>query len=125
MHLDLEKKLKDAFPYMFRGLYGDMDKTCMHWGLECGDGWFQHIYDMCVDLDAVVNKDTFHFDQIKNKFGLLRVYYTGAGTEEAFDIVEQYENRSRHVCEECGKDAKLLSIKGWMTSRCKDHAGVL
>ena len=50
MRDELEKKLFDAYPKIFRQKDLDMKQTCMFWGIECGDGWYTLIDVLCKDL---------------------------------------------------------------------------
>ena len=63
-----------------------------------------------------------HFDQIKSKFGSLRVYYTG-GDRNIDEAIRFSENLSRYICEECGTfDLTVGSSEGWITTLCEKCA---
>jgi hypothetical protein len=47
MSPELEKKLYDAYPLIFKERNLSPQETCMCWGLECGDGWYDLIYTLC------------------------------------------------------------------------------
>lgn len=47
MRKELDEKLCEDFPKIFAGRHGDMRQTCMCWGFECGDGWYDLIHDLC------------------------------------------------------------------------------
>ena len=47
MRLELDNKLWEKYPKIFRDRHGDMRTTCMTWGFECGDGWYNIIDQMC------------------------------------------------------------------------------
>jgi len=86
-------------------------------GIEVGDGWFDLIWEMCEIIEPLVDKN-FYFTQIKEKFGGLRVYTTEAPTE-VYEILDEYEDKSYNICEECGKDGKRKkSITGWISTLC-------
>jgi hypothetical protein len=61
----------------------------------------------------------FRFDQVKEKFGALRIYSSG-GDEEIRAMIGFAETLSRYICEECGKfDTTVGSTtKGWIHSIC-------
>jgi hypothetical protein len=117
MNKDLEKKLIDEFPMFFVDMYGDPMKTCMHWGCTCGDGWFNIIYEACKKI-AAVDKGTFKFTQIKEKFGGLRLY--GPGDHEIVKIINAAEIESYKVCEQCGKRENITTEGSWVQTLCKD-----
>ena len=56
--------------------------------------------------------------QIKEKFGGLR-FYIGCGTQEMFDLIEDAEDKSITICEECGRPGTLRN-GGWLVTRCDD-----
>jgi len=76
-----------------------------------GNGWSEL-------LDRVYeNKPTdAAITQVKEKFGGLRIYF--APHSELFSyFLDQIENESYTICEECGKSGKLREI-GWMKTLC-------
>jgi hypothetical protein len=79
MHKDFEAKLVNDFPTIFKFYGGDPKDTCMAWGMSCGDGWFDLIYDMCDRVDQLCKTHPKDIevvaDQVKEKFGGLRFYY--------------------------------------------------
>ena len=54
--------------------------------------------------------------QVKEKFGLLRFYMTSA-TDEMYDLIREYENKSAHICEGCGAPGKLRGDT-WYVTQC-------
>ena len=61
-------------------------------------------------------------DQVKEKFGTLRFYYTG-GDDYIGGLVSMAESMSGVTCEECGKPGTQTS-GGWIKTVCKEHGGV-
>jgi hypothetical protein len=119
---ELELKLQEAFPSMFKDLYGNPKDTCMAFGIECGDGWYKLLYDLFHGIQQELNKNgnpDFVLDQIKEKFGLVRVYYSGYHSEEISKLIDIAEARSAVTCEKCGKLGKPNS-KGWIKVRCSE-----
>jgi hypothetical protein len=47
MNQELEEKLYNKYPKLFKERSLPMTQTCMCWGLECGSGWFDIIDRMC------------------------------------------------------------------------------
>jgi hypothetical protein len=72
-----ELKLVKRFPIIFRDYKEDPRNTPMAWGFECGDGWFQLIWDLCENIEKLAEgKDIYIIaEQVKQKFGRLRFYY--------------------------------------------------
>ena len=77
MKKELEEQLVEKYPIMFQDYGGDMRVTCMSWGLECGDGWYDIINTLCQDVEMIIGKKDIKViaDQVKQKFGGLRFYY--------------------------------------------------
>ena len=97
----------------------------MCWGFECGDGWYnilnllmsniQHHIDWKNKKEQVVPQVTL--DQVKEKFGTLRFYYTG-GDEYISGLVSMAESMSAVTCESCGNPGEQTG-GGWIKTTCK------
>jgi len=179
MKRELDEYLCKVYPKMMVNRNKDMKETCMCWGFECGDGWFQilnqlmgniqhHIdwrerqrdidikfNEMAVQLKAgdstlfdesmkdMLNRDWVEkrkqelidlplreikecpqvtLDQVKEKFGTLRFYYTG-GDDYISGLVSMAESMSGVTCEECGKPG-TRTRGGWIKTACKEHGGI-
>ncbi len=57
--------------------------------------------------------------QIKEKFGFLRIYYTGSDSYIQ-GVVDMAEEFSKFTCEQCGKPG-TSSHKGWIKILCEEH----
>jgi len=175
MKQELDKLLCEKYPKMMVNRNKPMMETCMCWGFECGDGWFnildqlmgniQHHIDwkekqrtsaMAYNLMAAQAKegnfDLFDdsmkdlnnpeykakrlseviagdfrsvpesisqvtLDQIKEKFGTLRFYYTG-GDDIIDGMVRMAESMSGVTCEECSAPAQTHG-PGWIRTICE------
>lgn len=51
MKLELDQKLCEKYPTIFKDRHAPMDKTAMCWGFECGDGWYDIIDALCAIID--------------------------------------------------------------------------
>lgn len=128
MKQELDKLLCERYPKMMVNREKSMMETCMCWGFECGDGWFnildqlmgniQHHIDWKNKKEEVVVQVTL--DQVKEKFGTLRFYYTG-GDDIIDGMVRMAESMSGVTCEECGNPGKRIG-GGWVTTVCEEHA---
>ena len=58
-------------------------------------------------------------DQVKEKFGTLRFYYTG-GNDQIRGMVSMAESMSGVTCEECGAPGTTVG-RGWIRTLCEVH----
>ena len=125
MRQELDSLLCEKYPKMMVNRNKNMQETCMCWGFECGDGWFnildqlmgniQHHIDWKNRKEEVVAQVTL--DQVKEKFGTLRFYYSGG--DDAIDgMVRMAESMSGVTCEECSAPAQTHG-PGWIRTICK------
>jgi hypothetical protein len=177
MKQELDKLLCEKYPKMMVNRNKPMQETCMCWGFECGNGWFnildqlmsniQHHIDWkekqrqyAMDYNEMAaqaktgNFDLFEkrmesvvdqaykekklgeivagdfrevpesipqvtLDQVKEKFGTLRFYYTG-GDDEISGMVRMAESMSGVTCEECGNPGETKG-QGWVVTLCETH----
>ena len=113
------EKLFNDFPEFFKHK-DNLRASLMAFGFECGNGWFDLIYNLCIDIKKYFlneyegigyNNEKYyheipeHFNvlQVKEKFGGLRFYISSA-PQYVHDIIREAELKSFHICEECGKE---------------------
>lgn len=118
MHNALEQKLIKKYPVLFNQHGGDMRKTCMHWGLDCGNGWYKIIDELSEKLEP------YHVvaSQVKEKFGSLRFYLESVpleSFEEIYAHVDKAGIKSSKVCETCGSPGSIRG-EGWFKCICDD-----
>jgi len=111
---ELDKILVKEFPNLYRDRHGKMQDTCMCWGFECGDGWFEIIKELSAKLEPL---DVVAL-QVKEKFGGLR-FYIGAAPEEAFKYIDEAESLSYKTCENCGAPDAKARGGGWVRTLCE------
>ena len=94
---------------------------------DCGQGW-RDLLERCCDRieSALVEGGAFNALQLKEKFGSLRFYWSGAMPDAAKAKVEEAialaEARSACSCEICGEPGRLYSRGGWLATACANHA---
>lgn len=125
MRQELDEQLCKNYPKMMVNRNLPMTETCMCWGFDCGDGWFnilnqlmgniQHHIDWKNRNGEVVPQVTL--DQVKEKFGTLRFYYTG-GDEYIHGMVALAEAMSGVTCESCGNPGERKG-GGWVHTYCE------
>jgi hypothetical protein len=130
---ELIKEFPDLFPIGFQ--------------ITSGDGWLELIRLVCNYFKQLLDRkdvDYIKFAQIKEKFGLLRIYFdaqfgkkkiTNPLFEQIHSFIYTIENVSNLVCEDCGKiKNKNFNVETrtprnfWKRTLCdkcfeKDHKG--
>ncbi len=105
----LELKLKTKFPSILIELDNSTVMSCMKYGIEVDDGWYDLIYNLCTELQvwSDLNKKQIVAKQIKEKFAGLKFHYRIDGdkvTDESnfsqiYKIISKYEALSYETCE--------------------------
>lgn len=117
------------FPEFFVNRSKSMQESCMYWGFDIGNGWFPVLYELCGKLEEICkpNKIPFAFDQIKEKYGGARFYYTCDVEQETtaddaiYKLVSDYENICDHICANCGGYyTKKTTLRGWIYDACEE-----
>ena len=148
MKQELDKLLCEKYPKMMVNRNKNMQETCMCWGFECGDGWFNILNQLMgniqhhIDWKEKQRKWAIEFnskaapedmrpvpdsipqvtlDQVKEKFGTLRFYYTG-GDDYISGLVTMAESMSGVTCEACGNPGESIG-GGWIRTLCEAHSG--
>ena len=124
MKQELDAQLCERYPKMMVNRHKNMQETAMCWGFECGDGWYNILNALMGNIqghidwknkkEEVVPQVTL--DQVKEKFGTLRFYYTG-GDDYIRGLVSMAESMSAVTCEECGNPGEQTR-GGWIKTIC-------
>lgn len=125
MNKELDEKLCKDFPLTFADRHASMQVTAMCWGFP-GDGWYGIIREAAEKLEPLIAAYKLEYEgdsaprasQVKEKFGTMR-FYLSHGTDEMHKIVEEAEQKSEEICEECGKSGSLRR-DGWWITACDD-----
>lgn len=117
MKKELEKKLSEDFPTLFRDRCLPPSKSLMGFGCECGEGWYNLIYEACTKIMETNPDPELRFLQIKEKFGRLVIYPSG-GDAKIASILNEISLKSAVTCEDCGSKGKLRSKNTWLRTLC-------
>lgn len=113
-----EARMLERFPKMFAEPYG---------GFCVDEGWWPILEALCSQIQHHIdwkNKQSevvasVTVNQIKEKFGGLRFYYSGG--DDAIDgMVRMAESWAAHSCETCGAPGKSRD-GGWIKTLCDHH----
>jgi len=92
-------------------------------GIEHGYGWYGLTLPIIeeIRLYNTANPDKqIHIDQIKEKFGSLRIYVSGK-PDYLDAMIRKAEYESNYICEICGARGNNEEIDGWYCTLCDDH----
>ncbi len=117
MNKENTKKLLNDFPKLYKQYYWPKEETCMCWGFDIKDGWFDLIYNLSADV--VEEEPSCEFTQVKQKFGLLRVY-AHTKSKQVKELIRIAEIKSSNICEICGEPGKM-DTQGWFQVLCPVH----
>ncbi len=101
-----------------------MSKLCTPFelfGIEVGKGWWPLVYPIYHKIQEL-NKSGAKIEirQVKEKWGALCIYVSGA-PDEIRNMIREAEEKSIHVCEQCGKPAEpVISVRRWIYTLCPD-----
>jgi len=120
-------KLVERFPNLYR--------EC--WEIGGGDGWFQLIWNLGLQIEQVCRAHNVSIDQYpivkqqKEKFGQLRYYWElpedfskdilDIVYDLIYDLAAKAERESLRICDWCGESGTPISSNGWLTTRCTKH----
>lgn len=134
----LQKRLFNDFPKIFIEKDLPMQQTCMCWGICTDDGWFVLLHELCSYLQWYTDKNKYPqviAQQVKEKFGTLRFYYSYnivedtkldeedqtrmcAGMDGAIQFAESMSSRICEVCGAFNNTVELMSRGGWCKTLC-------
>lgn len=135
MKVELQQKLYEKYPKIFRQKDLPMTETCMCWGIDTGDGWYWLLDNLCdalqrhsdsrnemektKEMDKLVEEEEWQVEavQVKEKFGGLRFYIRG-GDDVVFGMIDFAEYLSYRICEECGATEDIKQTRGWIKTLC-------
>ncbi|MGF6447121.1 hypothetical protein [Paraburkholderia youngii] len=130
MSPELDAKLRAHYPAIFTvdpvGDPYDLDgppvpSAFATWGFECGDGWYDLLNALCLNLQHATKCGASQVVavQVKEKFGGLCFYANGPDAEQA-GMIELAETMSKQLCEVCGNRGKAIR-NGGIKTRCPEH----
>lgn len=88
----------------------------------CGNGWFGLLLDLCEELELCYKKNnrdisTICVNNIAEKYGTLSFDASNCSDED-YEIIKRYEEKSSVVCEKCGEQGRLCAKDNWLKTLC-------
>lgn len=147
MSPDLDRRLCERYPLVFRYRVLDRSEHSMGRGFDCGDGWYALVDTACAVVSAHYESARREYErtlkagegattverartkmeeeagrvpaalQVKEKLGSLRIYFEGGG-ERARAASEFAQILSESVCELCARPGALLRRGGRLRTLC-------
>lgn len=131
--------LYDKYPNLFENRSKSPRESPMGFGIECNIGWYEIISNVCWmikqhednkrwrkeyleknDPERLASEPGYFpvkFDQVKEKYGGLRLYFSG-GDEYVEGLVSMAEAISYTICETCGNKGNP-NKSGWISTLCE------
>jgi hypothetical protein len=117
---EIYEMFKQKYPLCF-----EQEGCCMDFGLSHESGWndildqlFSKIEKHLSENDHLRDPDMgFRVDQVKEKFGTLRIYVTTMDNQ-IIDWVREAEKASEITCEVCGNEGFLHKKGIWLKTLC-------
>ena len=140
MKKELEERLAEEFPFMRKRISlneqmaaGAVTDLYSAYGCENRNGWYELLRGLCREITEIYEKYGCPVelipDQVKEKYGTLRFYYSLPSADDEIhkniakeirEAVVKYERLSGEVCEECGKSGKLHHELPYICVLCDD-----
>ena len=132
MDIELENKLFEKYPKIFKQKDLSMNETCMCWGICCDNGWYDLIDTLCSILQFNTDRNKYpqvEAVQVKEKYGSLRFYYDIKDIQEEKHreyqtgiiegLISFAECYSEFICEHCGSNENVTQTEGWIYTLCE------
>lgn len=86
--------------------------------VSTGHGWWPLIAELDRKLSA--GWPGYRVDQVKSKFGTLHFYATfpGGYDSDGQELINEYEQKSATICEDCGRPGTPGTEGAWVSTRC-------
>ncbi len=122
MRKELQDKLFEKYPLIFAEKDLDMSVTCMCWGIDTGDGWYDLLDNLCGSLQWWTDENGHPqvvATQVKEKFGGLRFYFRDCSDFQD-GMISFAQHMSSTICEKCGNPGKRENRNGWISVMCPE-----
>lgn len=117
MDRQLKHTLYNDFDFLFQRRHLSATESCMYWGISCGNGWYNIIRNLCLKITEYCEENNLElpqFEQVKQKFGTLRIYLHNNCDANISQFIREAENESSVTCEISGEPGTRRTMGGWI-----------
>lgn len=101
-----------------------LQNNLMAFGYDCGEGWHPLIEELFDKIQDIVNNNPEYSEleivQVKEKWATLTIYLNYY-YPEIEKLIEEYQEKSAHICEVCGHKGKICIHNHWYKTVCWWH----
>ena len=129
MNKHLTEKIFQHCPLIYRSNPDGSNTLVNCSGFECGDGWFEIIFNFSIEAEAKVKEmkeegaEEFSLPlvlQVKEKLGGLCIYMTES-CETINALIDSAQKNAARTCELCGDSGiRRESRTGWWMTLCDE-----
>lgn len=131
MNKHLTERIFQRCPLIYRNNPDGSNTLVNCYGFECGDGWFEIIFNFSIEAEAKVKEmkeegaEEIRLPlvlQVKEKLGGLRIY-TDKSCETINALIDSAQKNAARTCELCGNSgSRRESESGWLMTLCDECA---
>jgi hypothetical protein len=117
-------QLFEDFPALYAGRHLPVTVNLMSLGFDCGDGWFELLYDLSQQLQQYNLEHpeaTVTVVQVKEKFGSLR-FYVDQPSLAVEAAIATAALKSLQTCALTGRPGRLHQHNGYYQTLCSEKA---
>jgi len=85
------------------------------WKFNVGDGWHPILEELHAELEKLI--PGYRAEQVKEKFGTLRVYVS-PWSDAVYEAIRRSEEESSRTCEQCGAPGEIRTSRFWLKTLC-------
>jgi len=100
---ELDEKLCEKYPLIFKDRHENMQNTAMCWGFECGDGWYNIIDTLCGLLYSDYRHAKGQYDYLAEKLGKPRYGFKSDGTPSGEIVTQEMIDEKKTNLDEAEK----------------------
>ena len=120
----IEEALAEKYPHINTSdhIWNELINT----SIQYGSGLNDLLIELMMKVEEIYKKNgvgtsEFKIEQIKEKYGQLRIYVSSS-IDEVHHRISEYEVKANKICDECGAIGSLHVKDGWFQVLCVECA---